>query len=132
MSRAEIARWFSKSFGLNIENILGRESDTGVKHAINMKSNLLSDLLSAPQEQEKSLKYSTEEDNKQIEEILYLLNKFCVGGSFFPELSMVTDGLPKAYLIQQCRAELNKVCHIERLSGKTAGSLGERGDKTVC
>lgn len=35
---------------------------------------------------------------------------------------MVTDGLPKAYLIQLCRAELNKLCHIERLPGKTPGS----------
>lgn len=35
---------------------------------------------------------------------------------------MVTDGLPKAYLIQQCKSELNKICHIERLPGTTPGS----------
>lgn len=52
-SRAEIALWLSKSFGLNIESILVRESDTGVKHTINMQSNLPSDLLSAPKSRKK-------------------------------------------------------------------------------
>ena len=62
-------------------------------------------------------KYSSLSDGerKQIEEILYLLDKFCVGDSFYHELTMVTGGLPKSYLIQQCRGDLNKLCHIDSL-----------------
>ena len=39
LSRAEIGLWFSKSFGLNVETILVKECDTGLKHNLNMKSN---------------------------------------------------------------------------------------------
>ena len=62
-------------------------------------------------------KYSSLSDGerKQIEEILYLLDKFCVGDSFYHELTMVTGELPKSYLIQQCRGDLNKLCHIDSL-----------------
>jgi hypothetical protein len=35
---------------------------------------------------------------------------------------MVTNGLPKSYLIQQCRNNLNKLCRIDPHSGKLPGS----------
>ena len=35
---------------------------------------------------------------------------------------MVTNGLPKSYLIRQCRAELNKLCYIDTLPGKNPGA----------
>lgn len=35
---------------------------------------------------------------------------------------MVTNGLPKSYLIQQCKSNLNKLCHIYPLPGKLTGS----------
>ena len=60
----------------------------------------------------------SEEEEKQVKEILFLLDQFCVGHSFFHELTMITDGLPKTYLIQQCRANLDKLCHIDSLPGK--------------
>lgn len=118
LTRAEIALWFSKSFGLNIERILVRESDTGVKHTLNMTSEKPSELIE-PQEPGQNTNYSKlfEEDKIQIEEILYLLDKFCVGDSFYHELIMVIGGLPRSYLIQQCRSELNKLCHIDCLPG---------------
>ena len=46
----------------------------------------------------------------------------CVGDSFNCELTMVTDGLPRSYLIQQCRTELNKVCHIDCLPWSQPGA----------
>lgn len=121
LTRAETALWFSKFFGLDIESILVKESDTGVKHTIAMKQSLPCDL---SEEQETNLKYDSlsVEEKKQVEEILFLLDKFCVGDSFFHELTMVTDGLPKSYLIQQCRANLNKLCHIDSLPGTAPGA----------
>ena len=35
---------------------------------------------------------------------------------------MVTERLPRSYLIQQCRTELNKVCHIDCLPGRQPGA----------
>lgn len=123
MSRPEVALWFSKSFGLNIENILITASDTGVQHTLDMRSQLPSDL-TEPQEQGNNTKYRnlSEEEQKQIKEILYLLDKFCVGDSFYHELTMVSEGLPRSYLIQQCRTELNKVCHIDCVPGRQPGA----------
>ena len=120
LTRAENALWFSKSFGLNIEHILVRENDTGVKHTLQMTSKLPTE----PQEPGQNSKYNklSEEDQIQIEQILYLLDKFCVGDSFNHELTMVTEGLPRSYLIQQCRNELNKVCHIDCLPGSQPGA----------
>ena len=30
---------------------------------------------------------------------------------------MITDNLPRSYLVKQCREQLNKMCHIEALDG---------------
>ena len=123
LTRAEIAPWFSKSFALNIKRILVSENDTSLKHTLDMRSKLPSHS-TEPQHEGQNSKYHSrsEEDKKQIEEILYLLDKFCVGDAFYHELSMVTKGLPKSYLIQQCRAELNKVCHVDCLPGRQHGA----------
>ena len=40
LTRDEIAFWFSKSFGLNVESILVKESGTGTTHTLEMKSKL--------------------------------------------------------------------------------------------
>ena len=52
----------------------------------------------------------------------FLLDKFCVGDSFYQEISMITDSLPRSYLVKQCRDELNKMCKIEPLNAKFEGA----------
>lgn len=42
-----------------------------------------------------------------------LLDKFCVRDAFYHEFSMAIDGIPRSYLVKQCRD-----CHIEKLQGK--------------
>ena len=58
---------------------------------------------------------------KKVEQILFLLDKFCVGDSFYHEMSMITDHLPRSYLVKQCHEQLNKMCHIEALDGNFEG-----------
>lgn len=59
------------------------------------------------------------EDNKaRVESILYLIDNFGVGNEFVHELSMTIEGLPKSYLFEQCRTELNKNCIIKSTTGK--------------
>ena len=63
-----------------------------------------------------------EEDKEKIEQILFLLDKVCVGDAFYHELTMTFDDLPRSYLVKQCRDDLNKMCHIDPLQGKHIGA----------
>jgi len=53
-----------------------------------------------------------------VEQGLFLLDKFCVGNEVYHELSMITKGLPKSYLVKQSRTAMNKLYHIERTCTK--------------
>ena len=62
-------------------------------------------------------------DNEDmLEKILYLLDKFCISDEAYHELSMITDDLPKSYLIKRSRLDLNNTYSIERTQGKYPGA----------
>jgi len=62
-----------------------------------------------------------EEENK-VDQVLFLLDKFYVGDEAYHELSIITEGLPKSYLVKQSRTAMNKLYHIERTPGKHSRS----------
>jgi len=64
----------------------------------------------------------SEDDKAKVENILYLIDKFGVGDEFIHEMSMVVDGMPKSYLIKQCRKDLNSGCIIKSTPGKAPGA----------
>lgn len=64
----------------------------------------------------------SENDRTKIDQVLCLLDRFCVGDEVYHELSLIGDGLPKSYLIKQKRTDLNKLNHIERLPGLLPGA----------
>ena len=118
LSRVETALWFSKSFGTALDTLSVKECETGVIHHLKFpgqpQENLSND----------GSKYNNlDEDTKtKIEQILFLLDEFCVGDAFYHELSMTIDGLPRSYLVKQCRDDLNKMCCIDPLQGKYTGA----------
>ena len=57
-----------------------------------------------------------------MEQVLFLLDKFCGGDEAYHELSMTTEGLPKSYLVKQSRTAMNKLYHIKRTPEKYSGS----------
>ena len=59
----------------------------------------------------------SEEEKEKVDKILFLLDKFCVGDSFYHEFSMYND-LPKSNLIKQRRTQLNDMCHIVSTPGR--------------
>ena len=59
----------------------------------------------------------SQDEKDNIEHVLFLMDKFCMGDEIYHELSMFTEGLPKSYLIKQKRARLNATYHIERTPG---------------
>ena len=83
MTRAQTALWFAKSFGLKIESIAMKEVQTGSKHNVKMASD---------EQQENTatgLDSLSEEEKEKVDKILFLLDKFCVGDSFYHEFSMI-------------------------------------------
>lgn len=111
LSRAKQALWFSRSFGLEIEAVLVKEKSSGDSHKLDFDS-------------KKGRQYNdlTEDEKSRVERVLFLLDKFCVGDQFYHEFSYICNGLPKSYLIKQCRSNLNDLCHLVSLPGPYQGS----------
>ena len=63
-----------------------------------------------------------QDDKNKIEQVLFLMDKFCVGDEVYHELTMYTEDLPKSYLVKQLRSNLNKTYTIERTRGKFPGA----------
>ena len=53
---------------------------------------------------------------------VFLLDKFCVGDSFYHYLSVINNDLNKSYFIKQRRAQLNDMCHISSTPRKPEGA----------
>lgn len=68
-------------------------------------------------------KYSTliEDDKKKVEEVLFLMDRFSVSEEFYHQLTMVCDGLPRSYLVKQCKNHLNELSHLTVTPGKSQG-----------
>ena len=78
MSRAEVGLSFSESFGFEIETLHVKESDTGAKHFLYFSGNKRQSE-SVPEQNNSRYSSLDKSKKKQIEEILFLLDKFCVG-----------------------------------------------------
>ena len=103
-SRAERALWFMKAFGLEIESI--RVCDgKGQSHSMNYKDR---DQISS-------------EEKEKLKTVLHLLDRFYISHDFYHELTLISDNLPKSYLIKQLRSDMNTLCHIQRTPGKPEG-----------
>ena len=48
-----------------------------------------------------------------METVLFLMDAFSLGDAFIHELSMAVKGMPKSYLIKQCRDKLNSTCLVK-------------------
>ena len=105
-NKVQCALWFCESFGLELSQVKFYDGKEGT-HLLNWET---------------SFETLGEEDNKKIEQILFLLDKFCVGDEVYHELTMHTDDLPKSYLIKQLRSNLNKTYTIDRTQGKFPGA----------
>ena len=111
-SKAQCALWFCKSFGLELTEIKLQDEE-GLIHSLNY---------SASNSTPHGHANLDEEEKNKVEQVLFLLDKFCVGDETYHELSMITEGLPKSYLVKQSRTAMNKLYHIERTPGKYSGS----------
>ena len=92
-TRIEQALWFSESFGLHLDtcNFL---DDNGKAHLISFGNGF-----------QKSYKELPEEQQHKIQQILFIMDKFCIGDSALHELTccLGKEHIPRSYLVKQCR-----------------------------
>ncbi|CAB3985615.1 Hypothetical predicted protein [Paramuricea clavata] len=94
LEKAKIALWFMESFGLELTELKAVEQQTGIVHCLSIDD-------TNPTDNRKGFDSLSSQDQKTIEQVLFLLDKFCIGDSFYHELTMIIDGLPKSYLVKQ-------------------------------
>ena len=111
-SNVQRALWFSKTFGLELDCIKFKD-ELGGSHTISYSKKV-----------RKSYKDLGEADQQKVKNVLFILDKFCTGEEAYHELTMAegNDGLPRSYLIKQCKDDLNKLCHITATPGPAPGA----------
>lgn len=120
LSRAQTALWFSRSFGLEVESMVVRETTTDKEH--NLKIPKLGEPSSSNCDG-KGYEALSEKEKANVERTLFLMDRFAVGDNFIHELSMSPgSNLPRSYLIKQRRDDLNKMCSISSTPGSADGA----------
>jgi hypothetical protein len=112
-SSVERSLWFAKTFGLILDAATFTDKD-GSSYSL---------AYSSPSGG-KSFKDLPEQEKSKIKDILYIVDKFCIGEATYHELTMTATGaaLPRSYLIKQCKESLNALTHIERTPGDAEGA----------
>jgi hypothetical protein len=111
-TRSERALWFMESFGFKLDSIKIEDLDGKVTE-INYSENC---------SRKTNFQHLPENEKTTIRALLYIMDTCCIGDSAYHEMSMLVDGLPRSYLIKQCRNELNSISHITRTPGKHPGA----------
>lgn len=112
-TKAERALWFLESYGvtlssISVEDANGKQVDIGP--GINRA-------------QKVSRYQNLPEDEKiRIKEVLHILDRFCVGDAAYHALCEEENGLPRSYMVKQCRADINSSFTITRTPGDLVGA----------
>lgn len=111
-TNTEKALWFAKTFGLELESVSFAD-DKGDSHTMDFT-----------EKEKKSFKDLSESEQDLVKNVLFVLDKFCIGDAAYHELTMSPggEGLPRSYLIKQCKTDLNSLCHIVRTPGEAEGA----------
>lgn len=125
-TRAQTALWFAKHFGLELERLEFLDSN-GQKYGWSTSSSLgatspVSPEIPSTAEITHQYDQLSSDGKCKVEAILFLMDKFAVGDAFIHELSMVVEGMPRSYLIKQCRNKLNSICSVKPTPGAAPGA----------
>ena len=112
-TRTQQAMWFVESFGLSLDTVYMKDKE-GIQYTLSY----------AEESGKKSFGNLPQEEQEKVKQILFLLDKFCIGEAAYHEITMLPEGegLPKSYLVRQCKENLNGMCHIERTPGSAPGA----------
>ena len=102
--RADVALWFLESHGVTLTGLKVKETDSGKTCTYEYAEENI-----------------TQQDDENLEQLLFLLDKFCVSDELYHKLTILYKDLPRSYLIKQMRSDLTKLCHIEKAREKAPG-----------
>ncbi|CAG2226429.1 unnamed protein product [Mytilus edulis] len=105
-SVTEKALWFAESYGLTPKSVTF-QSKTGETTKFQL---------------DESDQY-IEQDVLRMKEILFLLDKFAIGDQAYHELAVMTNDLPKFYLVKNFRDKLSEKIILERTPGNVPGAF---------
>ena len=121
-TRIDQALWFSESFGLHLDTVK-LVDDSGSTRTISFGNKSL-----------KSYKNLPTEDKEKIQQVLYIMDTFCIGEASYHELTCCSGGeqLPRSYLVKQCKEDLNKLFYIEQTPGTANGASLDFEQELIC
>lgn len=111
-TKVERALWFAETLGLELDTVSFTD-DKGGNHTISYN-----------EKEKRAFKDLNEEDQSKIKNVLFVLDKLCIGDAAYHEMTMVPggEGMPRSYLIKQCKNDVNKLCHVTRTPGPAEGA----------
>ena len=112
----EKALWFAETFGLKLSSVEFADDD-GRLHTIEYHNNI--------EGKKCSYKDLPDEEKVKVQQVLFITDKFCIGEAAYHELTMTNnggEGLPRSYLVKQCKKNLNDLCHTKRTPGENEGA----------
>ena len=117
-SRAQHALYLMELFGLEITALSVKDK---------CKSSYVFDFAGETQtkrETPSSYAKLSDDERAKVEEVLYLLDHFCVGDDFYQQLTMTEGGkkLPRGYKVKRVRNAMNAATNIMPTPGKTIGA----------
>lgn len=112
-TKAERALWFLGSYGVSL-GTLSAEDFSGQHIELDL----------SPDKPRKISKYEAlpEKEKTKIKEVLHILDRFCVGDAAYHVLSVLESGLPRSYIVKQCRGDINSSFVITRTPGELVGA----------
>ncbi|CAC5421897.1 Tyrosine-protein kinase receptor Tie-1,Tyrosine-protein kinase Shark,Melanoma receptor tyrosine-protein kinase,Ack-related non-receptor tyrosine kinase,Tyrosine-protein kinase ZAP-70,Vascular endothelial growth factor receptor 1,Receptor tyrosine-protein kinase erbB-4,Tyrosine-protein kinase SYK,Tyrosine-protein kinase Fer [Mytilus coruscus] len=111
-SKAETALWFAESYSL-VPQYIKLQSCVGEAVKVDFQ----------PTDYNKSsFQDFSYKEKQKIKDLLFILEKINVSESVYRELTLYCDGLPRNYLISQCRDDINHLYHFERTPGNIPGA----------
>lgn len=114
-TEASKALWFAEAYGL-----LPKSLKCGTMAGKNVNVTLNSSYGNLDQD-----------EKHYVKQLLYILDKFAISDSAYYELSMLSEDLPRKYLVVQERNNLNRLFHIERCPGNTPGAFIKIKDEII-
>ena len=112
-SKIERSVWFARTFGISLSAVEVKD-DAGVYHTINYENG------------NEKTKYDelTEDEKDLVKQAVFITDQFCIGESAYHELTMLPAGagLPRSYLLKQCKKDVNSLVHISRTPGEAEGA----------
>ncbi len=108
----ERALWFTDTFNVDLLKVVLRTKNSCEEISLNYQDSPLGTSSSSSDATQQQL---------QVRQVLYLLDRFAISDEFYHELSMLTPSLPRSHRIKRARDRINATVELLRLPQPYSG-----------